>query len=652
MRPTIRNRIVLLVFAVAVGSTALFASVADRSYREVISEIERSSIEQQSWVKGTALTGAIHEVDRTVRTLASLPDLVPLATASAAGDTARAGILADRCAAVFERAISTHPAFDQVRFIGVADDGRELLRIDQHGQDLHRVPDAELQHKGDRDYFVASLGVPAGRLFYSRIDLNREHGRIEVPHRPMLRVATAIAATDGRTLGIVIVNISFDELVARQLGRPSAAHPFYIADGDGNYLSHPDAARTFGFDLGTPHRVQDDFGETVLPAGTPALLALIRSHDASDADPGLVGFRRITPFPDDPGRWLLLGTTVVARDAPAALREVRRRSVSLTLVLLGVAVTVGVLFARRLANPLDTLCTASRNIVAGRPTGELPTGRQDEIGDLARTMESMLTALEARERKLRAANESLTAANADLEQFAHVASHDLREPARRIGALADLVLHHADGRLTPEGNEILGLLHGEADRMLDLITDLRSLVEIGDGALTRVPTRLDAVVRNVLQAWRDEIADRPVAVRVGGLPELPAFAGLVEILLTNIVDNAFAFTGRRPFALDITVDTSGDEPVIGVRNTGSTIPPQKLAGIFAPFNRLDPEHSGRGFGLAVSRRIVERHGGRIWAETGRDHVSIHFTLGGKPCPTQQPEPPEACLQSSWSTTAL
>ena len=126
----------------------------------------------------------------------------------------------------FAAELAAKPNYDQFRVIGIADGGREIVRVDRSRLDgtVRIVPDAELQAKGDRGYFQQAIRLPDGEIYISPVELNQENGIIETPHVPMLRAATPIYAPDGRPFGIVIINVDLRQAFAgvRSSSRESA----------------------------------------------------------------------------------------------------------------------------------------------------------------------------------------------------------------------------------------------------------------------------------------------------------------------------------------------------------------------------------------------------------------------------------------------
>src|SRR5450756_998888 len=136
-----------------------------------------------------------------------------------------------------------------------------MVRVDRSGPDgtIRIVPDNELQRKEDRPAFTETIRLPAGEVYVSAVELNREKGVVETPHVPVLRVATAVHTPDGRPFGIVIINVDMRAAFARLRLTTIERGRSYVVNDQGDYLVHPDPSREFGVELGKPFHIQDDF---------------------------------------------------------------------------------------------------------------------------------------------------------------------------------------------------------------------------------------------------------------------------------------------------------------------------------------------------------------------------------------------------------
>jgi PAS domain S-box-containing protein len=231
----------------------------------------------------------------------------------------------------------------------------------------------------------------------------------------------------------------------------------------------------------------------------------------------------------------------------------------------------------------------------------------------------------------------LARSNRDLEQFAYVASHDLQEPLRMIASYTQLLARRYQGRLGADADEFIQFAVDGAMRMQGLINDLLAYSRVGTRGKPPVPTDCEQVMKAVRQNLKIAVEESGAHVTHDPLPRVMADPGQLAQLLQNLISNALKFRGREApvVHLSATLLRPGEEGAVGpewrfsVRDNGLGIEPQYFQRIFEIFQRLHTreEYSGSGIGLAVCKRIVERHGGRIWvdSESGKGST-FHFTL--------------------------
>lgn len=223
------------------------------------------------------------------------------------------------------------------------------------------------------------------------------------------------------------------------------------------------------------------------------------------------------------------------------------------------------------------------------------------------------------EEALRASKAELEQINADLGRFAATASHDLRAPLHRISGFAQLLsIHHAD-QLDDEALDYLTHVTENAHHLGHLIANLLDVSQVSDQQMQRQPVDLNAGAHRVLTNLSTAIADTGADITVDVLPVVEGDSGLIERLLQNLVANAIKYqpAGQSPrICISATPDTDPARTVVQITDNGIGIDAQNLETIFQPFRRLvnDQDYGGgTGLGLTVCRRIVERHGGLIWA---------------------------------------
>jgi two-component system, chemotaxis family, sensor kinase Cph1 len=233
------------------------------------------------------------------------------------------------------------------------------------------------------------------------------------------------------------------------------------------------------------------------------------------------------------------------------------------------------------------------------------------------------------EAALQAAHEELKRSNAELEQFAYVASHDLQEPLRMVASYTQLLGRRYDAKLDADGREFMSYIVDGATRMKQLIEDLLAYSRVGTKGQDFRPVAVEGALRKALFNLRLAIEEAGAVVTYDALPTVSADEAQVVQLLQNLIGNALKFRSASVPRIHVGITASADEFTFEVRDNGIGIEPQYYERIFMVFQRLHNkgEYPGTGIGLAICKKVVERHGGRIWV-TSRpgEGSSFHFTL--------------------------
>jgi PAS domain S-box-containing protein len=233
------------------------------------------------------------------------------------------------------------------------------------------------------------------------------------------------------------------------------------------------------------------------------------------------------------------------------------------------------------------------------------------------------------EAALHAAHEELKRSNAELEQFAYVASHDLQEPLRMVASYTQLLGRRYAGKLDKDAHEFMSYIVDGATRMKQLIEDLLAYSRVGTKGQDFKPVALEAPLRRALFNLRAGIEEAGAAVTYDPLPTVQGDEVQLGQLLQNLVGNSLKFRSSSVPRIHIGVSEKNSEYQIEVRDNGIGIEPQYYERIFMVFQRLHNkgEYPGTGIGLAICKKVVERHGGRIWVESrAGEGSSFYFTL--------------------------
>jgi signal transduction histidine kinase len=267
---------------------------------------------------------------------------------------------------------------------------------------------------------------------------------------------------------------------------------------------------------------------------------------------------------------------------------------------------------------------------------------------LLRTRERLRTSNASLERSRADLEEraaELERSNADLEQFAYAASHDLSEPLRTVAGFSQLLASRYRGELDAEADEMIRYMGDGVDRMQQLIDDLLLYSRVGRTPLREESVDLDDVLADA-RAWLGPAVEESGArINSDPLPRVRGERGQLTQVLQNLLGNAIKFVapGVRP-VVHVSASEAGGEWRIAVADNGIGVEPEQADAVFKMFGRLHPSETypGTGIGLAIVKRIVERHGGRIWVESGVGGGSVFvFTMPDRVPATRPAEHAEA-----------
>ncbi|MDQ1634200.1 MAG: hypothetical protein QOJ32_1009 [Frankiaceae bacterium] len=291
---------------------------------------------------------------------------------------------------------------------------------------------------------------------------------------------------------------------------------------------------------------------------------------------------------------------------------------------------LGLALLRWVTRPLDALAAQTRAVRSGELEPAIEIDGPPEIAALGSDVELMRRSLveqlaavhaardglEQAQHRLETQAEELTRSNRDLEQFAYVASHDLQEPLRKVASFCQLLERRYAGQLDERADQYIAFAVDGAKRMQQLINDLLSFSRIGRRTSGRAEVELETCFDGALRNLAASLEESGATVDAGSLPRVWGEKALLTALLQNLISNAVKFRGDQPVAVRLTCEPGDGEYVFRCADNGIGIEPQYADRIFIIFQRLHAkdEYAGTGIGLAMCKKIVEWHGGRIWLD--------------------------------------
>lgn len=360
---------------------------------------ERSAdLEAALHVEQARLTQSLERLRQDALFLANTPPVAGMVRAEANNgtdprDKTSYAAWESRLQEIFAAFLRTHPDYYQLRFIGAAGEGRELVRVESRDGAVQVAQRDALQVKGDQDYFRAGLMLTVGRVHLSEFKLNQEWGKIEEPHRPTINAVTTVFDASGRVFGMVVVNKDVRPLFNSSMAGLPRGVQGYIADQRGHFLFHPDDKHSFSFEFGSNENIVDDF---------PSLKPLFESqttrnelpfHAVSGGVGGYLAAERVFFDASDPSRFLLLVYHIpsgVADGQASATAWLNIADIVMFMLLVG---AVFLLLLRRTFSPLKRITAAAREIAAGNRNVRLREKDGGEIGELTEALNTMLDKL-------------------------------------------------------------------------------------------------------------------------------------------------------------------------------------------------------------------------------------------------------------------
>ncbi|GAA2974335.1 sensor histidine kinase [Actinokineospora diospyrosa] len=323
--------------------------------------------------------------------------------------------------------------------------------------------------------------------------------------------------------------------------------------------------------------------------------------------------------------------------ARAALNTAAARLAATCVVALGgllVVVLVGVwLMTRSVVRPLGRLTNQVRQVADGDFDHEVTVRGPREVVSLSADVDTMRRRIVSELDRAQAAGRDLERSNAELEQFAYVASHDLQEPLRKVASFCQLLERRYAEQLDDKARQYIEFAVDGARRMQVLINDLLSFSRVGRHTGKHADHPANALAEQATRNLAEAITAAEATVTITPLPTIHGEAPLLTSVFQNLIGNGLKFRRETPPTITITATRDGDHWLFSVTDNGIGIEPQYADRVFVIFQRLHAKdtYPGTGIGLAMCRKIIEFHGGSIWIDpTHTPGTRVQFTLPATP----------------------
>ena len=325
--------------------------------------------------------------------------------------------------------IATKADLFQIRFIGLENQGKEVIRVERSLHEILITPEDKLQQKGNRDYFKETITLEKGKVYVSQINLNREYGRVSIPKTPTLRVACPVFLGDSLK-GVLVINTDLTALFNSLGSTVSNVTELFLINSDGHYVIHPDTTKTYGFEYGKAPLFNETF------KNSPA--EIVEEYQNIFHQNNIVYSIQQVSFPKTNYEIYCL----LAANRSLLLVEYfkwQRNFILITLSLTVLFSLVGFVYLNRSAKVLKHITQKVKLFTKTLEISDLPTNRDDEIGILARGFENMSEIIHSNIQSLEKAKKKAELADSEKQEFLENMSHEIRNPLHSIFGLTEVL---------------------------------------------------------------------------------------------------------------------------------------------------------------------------------------------------------------------
>lgn len=483
MRYGIGFKLGLLLASFGIVAMGLVGYYSYSGGRETLLAAAQRDLLTATQVLGRNFQASIDKVASDARLLASLSPSPAIASVHKGHAGVAAGRDKQQLLDTFKAMMAAHPEYFQIRLISADQHGLELIRVDRDDDLLTPVPAAELQEKGHYPYVFNTLKLGRGQVYLSDIAINHEEGAHAGLHKPTRRVASPVVADNDRAVGLVVINVDLDGLFGRLKSDLPSAYHVYLTNHWGDYLVHPNPTEVFGFDQGRRVFIQEFFEPVSALISGKSASVVTKVPGDRQLESGLVAAFVRMPFGGSiQQRFVILGLSQPLENVVRETSRLGWNTVQMILALGVLAALLAALVSRAVTGPLTSMVDAVKRFSKEQTVSVLPSGRQDELGLLAQSLNDMQATIVGNMRELNESRQALE----------HLAQHDALTglPNR---ALFDDRLRQAVSQARRDQTR-LALLFVDLDEF-KVVNDTCGH-HMGDLLLTAAAKRMQACVRH------------------------------------------------------------------------------------------------------------------------------------------------------------
>lgn len=413
MKFNVAIKVTFLAVGLVIGTVLIVATNIYSNAKELLIKDAFEKFEVTSRLTGDRLNDYIGIISEDVHLLSRMPPVQGIIRARLAGgvdplDNSTEKVWSERLQTIFKEFLQARKPYTQIRYIGIKDNGRELVRVARSGEAITVAGSHELQQKSTRPYFQETIKLESGQIYISEANYNQEYGRITAKNEAVIRVAAPIHTPSGKIFGLVIINKDFRSVVSSLYNEKynENEYDYYLTNAKGDYIVHSDPAKVFGFEKDIRHQIQKEY---------PVFSSLFESGNqqkymtySSKIDDCIIFVQKVNYDPLDPDRFFgLVISMPYSRIISSSVALVSQDKFLLILMVVA-ASFLAVLFSYRLIRPLHSLTKAVDTYNESTGILALPPAGNDEFGVLTNAFKDMSRRVEQHRHELKESEEHLS----------------------------------------------------------------------------------------------------------------------------------------------------------------------------------------------------------------------------------------------------